>query len=247
MGLARRPEAIEIAFGGGAVCRLQGYAPSLGSRNVSIHIAHAIIHLGCGRKPLAAQSMERMQSCATRVMTVDERNTRLELLFRQYSSRLLDYAHSRGMSWAESEDVVAEVYVVCWRRLDDVPSDALPWLFGVARKVVANRHRSHRRRDALRERAERNLPTFSQDIPSDGRDAVLLEALRQLSERDREILLLVGWDGLSHQEAARALGCKSIALRVRLFRAKDRLLKQMDHIRTRRDMGEEISTGKLGA
>ena len=191
--------------------------------------------------------MERLHACATHAMTVDERKARLELLFRQYSSRVLDYAHSRGMSWAESEDVVAEVYLVCWRRLDDVPSDALPWLFGVARKVVANRHRSRRRRDALRERAEQNLPGLSQDVPRGGGDAVLLAALHQLSERDQEILLLVGWDDLSHEEVARVLGCKPRAVRVRLFRAKGRLLKHMEHIRTYREVGEEISTGKLGA
>jgi RNA polymerase sigma factor (sigma-70 family) len=196
--------------------------------------------------PPIVQSKER-RSGATYAMRADERKSRLELLFRQHSARVLDYAHSRGMSWAESEDVVAEVYLICWRRLDDVPPNALPWLFGVARRVVANGHRSHRRRDALRERAEQNLPSFFQEAPTDTSNLALLQALGQLSEPDQEILLLVAWDGLTYEEAARVLDCAVMALRVRFFRAKGRLLKRMGHMRTYSAVREESSTGKRAA
>lgn len=176
---------------------------------------------------------------------VDQRRARLESLFREHSCLVLDYALNRGASVGEAEDVVAEVFLVCWRRLDVVPVYALPWLLGVARKVLANQRRSKRRRAALRVRMEHNLPRNE----SGGVDwekltdlrAELLEGLASLEEDDREVLILVAWDGLSSSEAASVLGCSRATFAVRSHRARARLLDHLDRIRTYRQSDRDIS------
>jgi len=72
---------------------------------------------------------------------LENRRERFDLLYHAYSGRVLGYAIHRGMSIDEAEDVVAETFLVCWRRLDDMPREPLPWLLGVARKTLANRRR----------------------------------------------------------------------------------------------------------
>jgi RNA polymerase sigma-70 factor (ECF subfamily) len=166
----------------------------------------------------------------------EERHLELETMFRQYAPRILDYARHRGASLAEAEDVVSEVFMVLTRRLEEAPSEVLPWLFGVARKVLANQLRSKRRLSALHERSEEKALWASRaeyDVPSvSTRDLLIREGLSLLAERDREALLLVAWDGLHYDEAARVLGCTHAAFRQRIARARRRLLALIDDIRT---------------
>lgn len=113
------------------------------------------------------------------------------------------------------DDVVAETFVVCLRRLDRVPADPLPWLYAVARKTLANERRKR----------ERNAPgqrDVAWDVEPSG-DTALASAFAALGEHDREILRLVAWEGLSLREAAVVLGCSAVACRVRYHRAKSRL------------------------
>ncbi len=165
-----------------------------------------------------------------------EEEAKLEKLMKEYSARVLAYAVNRSASRAEAEDVVAEVFLVCWRGLDRVPSPALPWLLGVARKVLANQRRARDRQQAVQGRVERAVtlqsdvwaaPSSTGDFGDGG-----LAALARLSESDREALLLVAWDGLTNKEAAAVLGCTPSAFGLRLFRARRRLMKQIDDIRT---------------
>ena len=119
---------------------------------------------------------------------------------------------------------MAETFLVAWRRLDDVPEPALPWLFGVARRTLANSRRSSRRRDILAERLRIDLG----DVPVVPVERGLLDALQTLSVGDRELLLLTAWEGLSTGEAAAALGCSAVACRIRLHRARKRLAAALD-------------------
>jgi RNA polymerase sigma-70 factor (ECF subfamily) len=147
---------------------------------------------------------------------------RFEQLFADHYEVLLAYALRRATRDV-AEDVVADAFVVVWRRLDDVPDDARPWLFGVARRVLADQRRGERRRAALRAR----LAQQPGDAPVTNGSTGLLAALARLPESDRELLLLVAWDGLAPVEAARALGLPRIALRVRLHRARKRLAAEL--------------------
>lgn len=120
---------------------------------------------------------------------------------------------------ASADDVLAETFAVAWRRLGEVPAEALPFLLGVARRVLANQRRSERRRVALGRALSETTATTSAQTS----DAALGSALASLNERDRELLLLTAWDGLSPAEAACVVGCTKEAVYVRLHRARGRL------------------------
>jgi RNA polymerase sigma-70 factor (ECF subfamily) len=158
-----------------------------------------------------------------------ERERRLEELHAAHYGAVRAYALRRTDPHA-AQEVVAEVFVVAWRRLDDVPTDALPWLFGVARRVLANQRRGAARRDALHDRlaeqAAIETPSPPTRDPLDrlaGDAAHVHAALARLTDRDREALLLVAWEGLEPAVAARAYGCSRATFAVRLHRARRRL------------------------
>ena len=155
---------------------------------------------------------------------------------REHSDRGLSYAYHRGATWAEAEDVVAEVFLVCWRRLDDVPASPVPWLVGVARKVLANHWRSRRRWEALQARIGQEIEPCDDGwgslVSANDSNPGVSDALSLLSDADREILILFAWDGLSYEEAAEVLGCTKTAIGLRLHRARSRYMKHFAKVRT---------------
>src|SRR5215207_11192993 len=138
-------------------------------------------------------------------------------LYEAHGAAVLAYARRRLVA-DEAEDVLAETFLVAWRRRREVPTDALPWLYAVAGNVLRNRHRAARRRVALHARMA-SQPVAAEDTP----DPKLREALEQLKPIDREALLLTAWEGLTPDRAARAAGCSRATFHVRLHRARGRL------------------------
>lgn len=159
-----------------------------------------------------------------------ERDERwLERLLEETEDQLLRYALRRAPR-EDAEDVVAETYLVAWRRRDAVPEppDHLLWLFGVARRQLANRHRSLARLQRLRLRIARE-PVVSETGPEkDGRAADVREALGRLPSGDAEVLRLLAWEGLSQREAAEVLGTTENAVALRASRARRRLAALLD-------------------
>lgn len=150
---------------------------------------------------------------------------RFEELWQQHAGRVLLYA-SRHVGADAAEDVLAETFLVAWRRLAHVPGSALPWLLVVARNTIANQRRSQYRRRALTEEIERlvsTAPAATSAETSAVERLGVLHALVALSTREREALLLVAWDGLSTQDAARVAGCSPTAFTTRLSRARAHL------------------------
>ncbi len=149
---------------------------------------------------------------------------RITELFALHSTAVRQYAGRRVSPGVDPDDVVAEVFAVAWRRLDQVPQgpEALPYLFAIGRRVVANAERSARRRHRLAQAVEAAVPP-GDDGPGDGRAEQVRQAMAQLRPKDREALTLVVRDGLSHAEAAQVLDCSTGALSVRLSRARARL------------------------
>jgi RNA polymerase sigma-70 factor (ECF subfamily) len=145
--------------------------------------------------------------------------SRFEQLYRLYADRVHAYARRRSDA-STADDVVAEVFVVVWRRLDEVPEQPLGWLLGVARRVLANRRRAAERAAALHERLAVSTP-LSQAPPAIV-DERVSKALAELSEQDRELLLLIAWEGLGQAEVAEALGVRRGTIAVRLHRARQR-------------------------
>nr|WP_255479483.1 sigma-70 family RNA polymerase sigma factor [Quadrisphaera sp. RL12-1S] len=158
---------------------------------------------------------------------------RYQALFRATYADLVRFVERRLHPLA-AEDVVAEVFVVAWRRLEEVPADhgrARAWLFGVAQRTMLNARRGDARRQALAVRVGTALPA---DVVPDGSDRVvsqvdLARAWCLLSPSDQEALTLTALDGLSTVEAAQVLGISRTALSLRLVRARRRLRVHLDH------------------
>jgi RNA polymerase sigma-70 factor, ECF subfamily len=154
-----------------------------------------------------------------------DREARFRRVCEAHTAAVLAYA-LRRTSREDAADVVAETFLVAWRRLDAVDErSALPWLYAVARRVLLSQQRATRRQQAIAERVAAELPEPS-EMPS-GLPRVLA-ALAALSEVEREVLMLAAWEELSSAEAARVLGCSATAYRLRLHRARKRLRERLD-------------------
>jgi RNA polymerase sigma-70 factor (ECF subfamily) len=151
--------------------------------------------------------------------------TRFEAIFDRHYPAVAAYV-ARRASPELVDDVLADTFLVVWRRLDDVPADPLPWLIGVARKTLATHRRAQTRRLSLISRLVATRMTPSGDSANE--TAGVTEALRRLSARDREAITLIAWEGLTPREAAAAVGVSPVAFRVRLHRAKRRLRDLLD-------------------
>jgi RNA polymerase sigma factor (sigma-70 family) len=161
--------------------------------------------------------------------------TRFAKLYREEGRAILEYALRRVEDREDAADVVAETFLVAWRRLGEVPigDQARLWLYGVARLTLANLHRAERRRTRLGRRLAETLHTeLSAHSAPAGEAAEVLRAIGELGEDDRELLLLVSWEGLSPGEVARVLGISALAARSRLHRARRRLRHLMDERET---------------
>jgi len=149
-----------------------------------------------------------------------------EALFVAHHDAVARYAVRRvGRDLAQ--DVVAETFAVVWRKRAELDGDPLPWLFGIARRVAANQLRGANRRMALGRRLRQQPRGESVDLDA-GVEMPLLSALRGLSARDREALMLVAWEQLDHRGAAKAMGCSTAAFSVRLHRARRRLARALE-------------------
>jgi RNA polymerase sigma factor (sigma-70 family) len=154
------------------------------------------------------------------------RRDRFEALFERHHAPLAAYLRRRAPP-AEVEDLLADTFLVAWRSLERVPDDALPWLYGVARRVLANERRGTARSRALAARLRREpRPAQRATLPVEVSEPVR-SALLALPEREREAVLLIAWEELTPAQAAAALGCSATAFRVRLHRARGRLVRSL--------------------
>ncbi len=129
---------------------------------------------------------------------------------------------------ATADDVLAETLLVCWRRLDDVPEEPLPWAYGVARNCLANATRGVRRQERLAARiAVVDPPAASTSAPGEGDDPDLADAIGALREEDAELLRLWAWEQLTPAEIAAVLDVTPNAVSIRLYRAREKLREEL--------------------
>lgn len=153
---------------------------------------------------------------------------RFASLYREHHRSVWAYAVRRTEGHADAADVVADVFTIAWRRLAEVPDPPadLLWLYGVARRVVAGKRRSARRlRDLIARLQVAAVP--AQVSTGDQLTDRLLDAVARLRPVEREAIALVHWEQLSHDEAARVLGCSSNAVAIRVHRARSRLRQSL--------------------
>lgn len=153
-------------------------------------------------------------------MQIDEERL-FETHFRGYAGRVHAFALRRTNA-ETAQDITAETFLVAWRRREEMPPEPLPWLYGIARGVLANERRTSNRALSLTARlaAEPAAPDSGCDDNHE-----ILQALASLREGDREALLLSAWEGLSTREAANVVGCSAATFAVRLHRARIRLAR----------------------
>lgn len=159
-----------------------------------------------------------------------QRQQRFEALYAEHHPRVFGYVMRRCERADDGADAIAETFLVVWRRLDEAPEAELlpPWLYGIARRVLANQRRGERRRTALAQQLELDfarhpLPRTTAFETAVGERAVLRDALASLDEDDRELLALEAWEDLDAGQIAQVVGCSAGAARTRLHRARSRL------------------------
>lgn len=170
--------------------------------------------MGAGRRSSALSSNKSEQ--------------RFRRLYEQHYEALFAFAVRRSADPSDAHDVVADTFLVLWRRFDDAPDDAeVPlWLYGVARHVLANRHRTTLRKERLIARLGElvNEASDTDEIAAlRQRSQAVVAALKRLAEDDREVLLLAAWEQFTTSEIAAVLHCSENAAAIRLHRARKRL------------------------
>lgn len=138
--------------------------------------------------------------------------------------RLLGFFANRVDSRDDAADLVGDVLLVAWRRHRQLPEDAdeaRMWLFGVARKVLANHRRGRNRRDALDARLRERIAAAIE--PDDAQRVEVRAAVHALPTPLGELVRLVHWDGFSIEETAQLLGIPASTARSRHARAREML------------------------
>jgi RNA polymerase sigma-70 factor, ECF subfamily len=158
---------------------------------------------------------------------------RYRLMFERHWRPVRVYALRRTGDLAAADEVAAEVFLVAWRRIGEVPPDnELPWLLGVARRVLSNARRSDARRDRLLARLRSTWTDQTVDATalvverSDLAEQVRA-ALGRLSSDDAEVLQLAVWEQLTHAQIAIVLDVSVNAVAIRLHRARRRLAQEL--------------------
>ena len=154
---------------------------------------------------------------------------RFDALFTEHQRAVLAYAMRRTKTLADAEDIAAETFTIAWRKFASIPvAEPLPWLYAVARRVVAN----HRRGNGRRERLAALLRVQDDATPlraGDDLGGPVFAALASLSTADQELLRLIAWEELGNQQIAAVLGITANAVAIRLHRARARFAEALAH------------------
>jgi len=129
-----------------------------------------------------------------------------------------------------ADDVLADTLLACWRRLDQVPDPALPWVYGVARNCLANAERGERRQHRLAARITVLDPPREAVAEPDPPDPRVGAALAAMRPEEAELLRLWAWEQLGPSEIAEVLGISPNAASIRLHRARGRFAEQLRKI-----------------
>ncbi len=173
---------------------------------------------------------------------------RFRSLYAAHYDDVLRFARRRTDP-ASADDVVAETFVVAWRRADDVPDrpgEALPWLYAVARLCLLNATRGDNRQRAVAVRlAARPAEPRREEADTVGDRLEMADAWQRLTPGEQEVLALAVWEDLTSPQAGRVLGISAAAYRLRLTRARRALARHLDHslaLAAARALAPEVSS-----
>jgi RNA polymerase sigma factor (sigma-70 family) len=165
-------------------------------------------------------SADRLRARGSEPGDDDERFNRL---YQETGRDLLAFLLRRCQSAEDAADCVAETFRIAWEKRDRIPAgdDARPWLFGVARNVGRRERTSEER--AAQVSQELTIAAERSGARADHEDGEVMDALAKLSRLDREIIIMLSWDGLAPREVASILGLSPNVVRVRAHRARQQL------------------------
>lgn len=160
------------------------------------------------------------------------RDKRFEDLYRTTAADLLAFLTRRASDPEAAADLLAEVYLVAWRRLDKLPGDegARLWLFGVARNLIMKNSQRQQSHQALISELTHHLTRLADYRPEatdDGHAERIRTGLDKLPAKQREVLLLTAWEGLKPREIAKVTGTTANIVRVRLHHARQALAREL--------------------
>lgn len=157
------------------------------------------------------------------------------LIFDRYYVEIHGYV-ARRLGQDLADDIASETFLVAFAQrgqYDQAHPDVRPWLYGIASNLIARHYRVEQRRYRALSRAASSDVTEDHDERSVARlDAQALrrslaEALSTISNKDRDVLLLVAWAGLTSEQAGEALGIPAGTARSRLHRARQRIRRAL--------------------
>jgi RNA polymerase sigma-70 factor, ECF subfamily len=133
-------------------------------------------------------------------------------------------------AWPDAvDDVLADTFLIAWRRLESIPGDPLPWLFNTARNCLSNHRRGALRGAALLTRlAAEPAPPAPDELDRAAKRDSILRALARLNDLERELVMLADWDGLTPTQIAEMLVISPVVSRARLHRARRKLRDALD-------------------
>ena len=173
--------------------------------------------------------MWRLDICIVMKVTEQQgrdKNAELARIVATHRQPLLRYALRRLYDHSAAEDLLAETFVVAWRRFDEIPEreQELFWLYGVAGHVLLNTLRGRQRSFRLELRLA-SVRELDQDMPrySEQDIKLLMAALERFRSEERELLHLIYWEHLSYRDVGRVLGCSEKAAGIRVSRARQHL------------------------
>ena len=154
-----------------------------------------------------------------------------EALWTAHHDSVLAYCRRRAPA-DMAADATTATFAVLWRRIAVPPADPLPWLYAVARRELANRRRAQSRFGAFLGRLSNDRSVAGAEVATDASIQAMdrssaRTALGRLRPDDRELLMLIAWEGLSPTEAAASLGISIPTFSVRLHRARQRLESEL--------------------
>lgn len=157
-------------------------------------------------------------------------------IYDRYADRIYNVCFRRTASWSAAEDAMSAAFLEAWkarRKATSYDGSLLPWLCTVAGNVCRNAMRGQRRQNALAEKlrlvekVDDHADAVAARVDAERRMADLADAIKSLGKRDRQILMLVAWDGLTYRQASHALGIPVGTVRSRASRARRRLTELM--------------------
>lgn len=199
--------------------------------------------------PWVPQDNQLRRSPETRAQDPE---SRYRTIYQEHLAAISAYALRRTSTPEDAADLVAETFLVAWRRLADVPggSETRLWLYGVAKRVLANKRRGEARQGRLSSRLAQELRFITDAPPSSVAEPLegLAEAFSALSKDDQDLLGMAVWEELDAASIGTVLGCSANAVRIRTHRARRRLeseLRRQGLVKDKSEPGHEPDVGTV--